>query len=107
MNATGLAVFVYGVLVLAGGVIGYTATGSQASLVAGGVFGGGILASAVAILKGKRTGLRVAFGLAVVLTLFFGSRFAQSGVFMPGGLMALLSILAVIVVSSALRRGAR
>jgi uncharacterized membrane protein (UPF0136 family) len=33
--------------------------------------------------------------LLIVLTIFFGMRFAKSRKFMPGGLMAILSIVAL------------
>ena len=106
MKTTGIVVLIYGALVLVGGMIGYTATGSVASAVAGTVFGLGLLASAVAILKGKPTGLYAAIGLSGLLALFFGYRFAQRGVFMPGGMMALLSLAALIMLLLALRRRA-
>ena len=45
MKAPGIVILVYGLLVLGGGIIGYTASGSMASVIAGGVFGLGLLTS--------------------------------------------------------------
>ncbi len=49
-------------------------------------------------------GWYAALGLAAVLALFFGNRLRQSGVFMPAGLKAALSLVAMILFL-VLRRG--
>lgn len=85
MKTTGIVVLIYGALVLVGGMIGYTATGSVASAVAGTVFGLGLLASAVAILKGRPTGLYAAIGLSGLLALFFGYRLRSEASSCLGG----------------------
>lgn len=84
-------------------MIGYTTTGSMASLIAGSAFGLGLLASGVGVLKGKNMGFIIAPILTVLLTMFFGYRFAQSGEFMPSGLMGVISFVA-LVLYFALRR---
>jgi len=87
----------YGALVLVGGLIGYATKASVPSLVAGGAFGIALLVSAWAMLKGKTSGWYVALGLAGILTLYFGNQYWQGGVLMPAGLMAALSLLALIL----------
>ena len=104
MKTAGVIGLMYSALVLAGGLIAYITTGSIASAVTGGGFGLAILVSALAMLKGKVGGWYAALGLAAVLALFFGNRFRQSGVFMPAGLMAALSLVAMILFL-VLRRG--
>lgn len=103
MRAPGIVILLYGLVVLGGGVIGYTTTGSMASLIAGSAFGLGLLASGVGVLKGKNMGFIIAPILTVLLTMFFGYRFAQSGEFMPSGLMGVLGLVA-LVLYFALRR---
>ena len=95
MKAPGIVILVYGLLVLGGGIIGYTASGSMASVIAGGVFGLGLLASGVGVLRSKDMGFLMAPILTVLLTAFFGYRFAQSGELMPSGLMAALGLVAL------------
>ncbi len=97
MKTVAVIGLVYGGLVLAGGLIGYATTGSLPSAVAGGAFGIAILGSAIAMLKGKTGGWYAALGLTAVLTLFFGIRLWQGGAFMPTGLMATLSVIAVVL----------
>lgn len=93
MKAPGIVILLYGLLVLGGGIIGYTASGSMASVIAGGVFGLGLLASGVGVLRGKDMGFLMAPILTVLLTAFFGYRLVQSGEFMPSGLMTALGLL--------------
>ena len=103
MRAPAIVILLFGLLVLVGGIVGYTTTGSMASLIAGGVFGLGLLASGVGVLRGKDMGFLMAPILTVLLTVFFGYRFAQSGELTPSGLMAALG-LASVILYFALRR---
>jgi len=95
MKAPGIVILLYGLLVLGGGIIGYTASGSMASVIAGGAFGLGLLASSLGVLRGKDMGFLMAPILTVLLTAFFGYRFMQSGEFMPSGLMGVLGLVAL------------
>ena len=97
MRAPGIVILVFGLLVLGGGIIGYATAGSMPSLIAGGVFGLGLLVSSMGVLRGKRIGLLTAPILTLLLTAFFGYRFAQSGEFIPSGLMTVLGLVAVIL----------
>ena len=103
MRAPGIVISVYGLLVLGGGIIGYTASGSMASVIAGGAFGLGLLASGVGVLRGKDMGFLMAPILTVLLTMFFGYRFVQSGALILSGLMAALG-LGTVILYFALRR---
>ena len=95
MRAPGIVILVYGLVVLGGGIIGYTASGSMASVIAGGAFGLGLLASGVGVLRGKDMGFLMAPTLTLLLTAFFGYRFVASGEFMPSGLMSVLGVVAL------------
>ena len=97
MRGPGIVILLYGLLVFGGGIIGYTASGSMASVIAGGAFGLGLLASGVGVLRGKDMGFLMAPILTVLLTMFFGYRFALSGELIPSGLMVALGLVAVIL----------
>jgi uncharacterized membrane protein (UPF0136 family) len=104
MKSAGISALLYGVLILVGGIVGYTTTGSLASAIAGSVFGLGLIASATALLRSKPIGLYLALGLTGVLTIFFSYRFLQTGAWIPGGIMALVSLAALVLLFPALRR---
>ena len=95
MRGPGIVILLYGLLVFGGGIIGYTASGSMASVIAGGVFGLGLLASGLGVLRGKDMGFLMAPILTVLLTMFFGYRFALSGELIPSGLMGVLGLVAL------------
>lgn len=97
MRGPGIVILLYGLLVFSGGIIGYVTAGSMASVIAGGVFGLMLLASGVGVLRGKAMGFLMAPALVVLLMAYFGYRFAQSGEFMPSGLMGVLGLVALIL----------
>jgi uncharacterized membrane protein (UPF0136 family) len=73
MIAPGIAAG-YGLLSLAGGVIGYVKAGSRASLIAGGISGLVLIGGALLALRQPVLGL----GLACVVSLALVARFARS-----------------------------
>ena len=96
MNSTALIVYVYAVLVIFGGIFGFVKAGSRPSLIAGVLGGLLLLVCGYSISQGQAWGLSVALGLITVLLVFFIARYARTRAFMPGGLMAMLSFLALI-----------
>ena len=103
MRAPGIVILVYGLLVLGGGIIGYITAGSVASLIGGSALGIALSTSGLGVLRGKDMGFLMAPILTVLLTVFFGYRFAQSGEFIPSGLMTVLGLV-VVILYFALRR---
>src|SRR5215470_3078236 len=104
-----IALMVYGVLVLGGGIAGYATKKSAASLIAGGIS---------AILLGLAWYLqpmhhRTAFGLGILVSLALAAQFARSainrakteGTVMPGAALCGLSILALLTFLAALLKG--
>lgn len=94
---TAWAILVYGILVAVGGVMGYVRAGSMASLLAG-VGAGLVLAgSAAAMMKGAyQAGWWAALVVALLLLGRFGSVALSKGFkLMPGGMMIILSLLAI------------
>ncbi len=85
----------FGGITIAGGVIGYIQARSGASILAGTVFGGLLLAAAYLVGRGERVGLGLSFFVSAMLAGRFTKAFRRNGDFMPGGLMALLGFLGI------------
>ena len=93
----GWIILVYGVLVAAGGIMGYARAKSAPSLVAGGVSGLILIGAAVAMMRGAyQTGWWLALIVALLLLANFGYRSLSGFKMMPGGLMIILSLMAII-----------
>lgn len=93
--------FIYGVLVTAGGILGYAKKRSVPSLVMGGLFGLVVIACAILMFQENVLGAQVALGVSVFLAAFFAVRFWQSKKFMPAGLMVILSVIAAATLALA------
>jgi uncharacterized membrane protein (UPF0136 family) len=90
--------FLFGVLTIAGGVMGFVKAGSRASLIAGGVSGALLLVAGY--LVGASNGLAgLILGLVLSLALAgqFGPKFVRTRKVMPAGLMAVLGVIGLIV----------
>ena len=84
---------VYALLLLGGGIAGFSAAGSVVSLVTG-------IASCVLCLaafalsrSSARAGLGLGAACALALCVVFAIRWSQSGKFLPAGLLGLLSLV--------------
>ena len=97
MKVGGVVGFPYGSLVMLGGLIGYTATGSVAAVVAEGATGGSILVNAWAASRGNVGGWHGVLVLAAFMAMYYAYRFWENGILVPTGLMAALSLAAVVV----------
>lgn len=84
--------FIYGILLLIGGIMGHIKANSLPSLIMGTTFAVLIIACAIAMIKESVLGYTCAIVLSVLLTAFFTYRFFLSFKFMPAGLMAIVSI---------------
>ncbi|HEX9653226.1 MAG TPA: TMEM14 family protein [bacterium] len=89
-------VLVYGVLVIAGGVMGYAKAKSTPSLISGGLFGVIVIIAALLMLQGNPVGIYVSLAAAFLLLIFFSRRFSTTKKFMPAGLMMALSLITVL-----------
>ncbi len=93
---TAWVVLIYGILVAAGGAMGYFKAGSTASLIAG--LGSGVLlvGASVAMMKGSyQTGWWVALIVALLLLGRFGSAALKGFKMMPGGMVIILSLIVI------------
>jgi uncharacterized membrane protein (UPF0136 family) len=95
---TAWIILIYGVLVAIGGVMGYVKARSTASLLSGGIAGLLLIASAVAMMRGSsyQIGWWLALGIAILLLARFGIGSLNGFRMMPGGMVIILSIIAII-----------
>src|SRR5688572_28763585 len=92
-----------GVLVIAGGVVGYVSKGSIASLIAAGSAGLVWIACGLAISRGLAWGRTLAMAVAVVLAIAMGWRWA-SGAAAAAALPVIAISVAVLVALVTARR---
>jgi len=95
MHTASLVVYVYAALVMLGGVIGYVKARSLPSILGGDVGAVLLAVAGYGMGRGQAWGLPLAVVLILGLLVFFGLRYARLRAFMPGGLMAILSLLAL------------
>jgi uncharacterized membrane protein (UPF0136 family) len=104
MQNTAIGIWVYGVLMILGGIIGFVKVRSKASLLSGVGLGLGLLASGYGVWRGSVNSLVVAAVIAALLLVLFAIRFAKTRRFMPAGMLAILSLAAVVVFGVALKK---
>ncbi|WP_088891878.1 TMEM14 family protein [Leptolyngbya ohadii] len=91
-----VATYVYGVLALVGGVLGYTKAGSTTSLISGVISSILLIVSGVAQQQGLNWGLPLATIVAIALVIVFAVRLSKTRKFMPAGLMVLAGVLTLL-----------
>lgn len=88
---------IFGVLTIAGGVIGYVSKGSVPSIVAGAICGILLLASAFLMPNHLVVGLAIAAITSLLLAGQFVPKFIKSGQAMPAGMMSILSVIGFVM----------
>ena len=83
--------WVYIILLVAGGLVGFLKAGSKASLIASASFAAALILCAIGVIFQPH----VADIILAVLLVFFAVRLAKSKKFMPNGLMLVLTIAAL------------
>ncbi len=97
----GLLILAYSLFIFSGGVMGFVAKKSQASLVAGSISGLLLLLASAMTLGKRRRGIYGAFILSSALSCFFSYRLKMS---VPSGLLFLTNFSMVIVLGRACRQ---
>jgi uncharacterized membrane protein (UPF0136 family) len=87
---------IFGILTIAGGVLGYVKAGSTASIIAGSISGLLLLVAAFLLPSQVVAGLTIALIVSVLLAAQFVPAFFRTGKMMPAGMMSLLSVLGII-----------
>ena len=100
-----IVLLIYGILVAAGGIMGFAKAGSVPSLAAGVGFGVlAVVGAAVSKYGAQRPGLILGALAALVVMGAMGSRFAKSRTFMPAGLTLILSLVTLVIVVAVILR---
>ena len=103
MQNVAIEVWVYGVIMIVGGIAGFARVGSKASLISGVGFGLLLLLSGIGVWNGSRDSVMGAILVALVLVVLFAIRYAKKRRFMPAGVLAILSVVAAVLFTRALR----
>src|SRR4029078_7149463 len=96
MGAAKIYFIIFGLLRIAGGIIGYVKAGSVAAIIAGGMTGILLIVPAFCLREHRAAGLATALIVSVLLAGQFAPKFFRTGRFMPAGVMAVLSIIGSI-----------
>ena len=96
MEGAKIYFLVFGVLTIAGGVVGYVKAGSVASIIAGSITGVLLLVAAFLLPEHRAIGLATAFIISLLLAAQFAPKFIRTGRIMPAGMMSVLSVIGVI-----------
>jgi uncharacterized membrane protein (UPF0136 family) len=96
MEGTKVYFLIFGVLTIAGGVVGYVKAGSVASIIAGSITGVLLVVAAFLLTEHRAIGLATAFIISLLLAAQFAPKFIRTGRAMPAGMMSILSVIGII-----------
>jgi uncharacterized membrane protein (UPF0136 family) len=96
MEAAKIYFIVFGLLTIAGGIVGYVKAGSVASIIAGSVTGILLIVGAFLLPEHRAIGLATVFVVSLLLAAQFAPKFIRTGGIMPAGIMAILSVIGLI-----------
>lgn len=89
-----VVLWIYIVLLVAGGLMGFLKAGSKVSLIVSVAFAAALsLCAANTLRQSHSTNVIVTDVILAMLLVFFGMRFAKNKKFMPMGLMCLLTVV--------------
>ena len=92
---------VFGVLTIVGGIIGYVKAGSVISIVAGAITGILLIVAGAILPAYRELGLGLGLFTSAILAGQFIPRTLRTRRLVPGGLMALLSVIGIVVAIAA------
>ena len=88
---------VFGLLTIAGGIIGYVKAGSVPSIIAGAITGVLLLIAAFLLPENRLWGLGLALITSLLLAGQFVPKFIRTGKVMPAGMMSILSVIGIVI----------
>jgi uncharacterized membrane protein (UPF0136 family) len=97
MGAAKIYLIVFGILTIAGGVIGYVKAGSMPSIIAGSISGILLLVAAFLLPDHRVAGLAIGLIVSLLLAGQFIPKFIRTGKVMPAGMMSILSAIGIIM----------
>jgi uncharacterized membrane protein (UPF0136 family) len=98
MEAAKIYFIIFGLLTIAGGIVGYVKAGSAASIIAGSITGVLLLVAAFLLPEHRVAGLATALIISFLLAAYFGRKYLSTGAIMPAGMMSVLSVIGIIAV---------
>ena len=96
IGAARIYFIIFGVLTIAGGIIGYVSKGSVPSIVAGAIAGVLLLLGAFLLPNHVVAGLAIDLVVSLLLAGQFVPKFIQTGKAMPAGMMSILSVIGIL-----------
>jgi uncharacterized membrane protein (UPF0136 family) len=84
-----IALLIYGVIAIVGGIIGFAKSQSKASIISGSISGVGLLVAGAAAAQNQEWGKIAGMAITVLLVIVFIVRLIKTKKFMPAGLMIL------------------
>ena len=97
MEAAKIYFIIFGVLTIAGGIVGYVKAGSVASIIAGSITGVLLLVAAFLLPEHRAIGLAIALIVSLLLAAQFVPKFIRTGKVMPAGMMSILSVIGIVI----------
>ncbi|MFM7886110.1 MAG: TMEM14 family protein [Pseudanabaena sp.] len=97
-SASVIALLAYGIVAIAGGIIGFAKSKSKISLISGSLSGVGLLISGINTAQGQGWGKIAGIAIVSLLVIVFAMRFLKTQKFMPAGLMNFSGIATLFVV---------
>jgi uncharacterized membrane protein (UPF0136 family) len=92
---------IFGILTIAGGIVGYAKAGSVISVIAGSISGVLLLVAAFLLPEQQLVGLIIALVVSLLLAGQFVPKFFSTHKVMPAGLMSVLSVIGIVVALAA------
>ena len=96
MEAAKIYFIIFGLLTIAGGIVGYAKAGSVPSIIAGAITGVLLVVAAFLLPEHRVAGLATALIVSLLLAAYFIRKYLSTGALMPAGLMSLLSVIGII-----------
>jgi uncharacterized membrane protein (UPF0136 family) len=88
---------IFGVLTIAGGIVGYVKAGSLPSIIAGSITGILLVIAGSLLPEHRAIGLATALVISLLLAAQFIPKFIRTGKAMPAGMMSVLSAIGIIM----------
>ncbi|GBO53220.1 hypothetical protein APA_1127 [Pseudanabaena sp. lw0831] len=89
LSPSTIALLVYGVIAIVGGIIGFAKSQSKASIISGSISGVGLIVSGLAAVQNQEWGKISGMAISAMLVIVFIVRLLKTKKFMPAGLMIL------------------
>jgi uncharacterized membrane protein (UPF0136 family) len=100
ITTAGFYLIFFGVVTVAGGVMGFVKAKSKASLIAGSISGVLLVAAGLLARQGNTRGLVLGAIVSGMLLGRFGVVFAKTRAMVPAGIMMILAAIGIVIAAS-------